>query len=51
MEKPTLIYQKNVEVGTNKIRIPKEIVEQWGRKYYMEVYSDKIILKPKNKGE
>lgn len=51
MEKPTLIFQKMTEKGTNKIRIPKTIVESWGRKYFMEIYADKIILKPIKKGE
>lgn len=51
MEKPTLIFQKNVENNTNKIRIPNDIVKQWGRQYFMEIYEDKIILKPVKKGE
>lgn len=51
MEKPTLIYQKNVENNTNKIRLPHDVVEQWGRQYFMEIYEDKIILKPIKKGE
>ncbi len=51
MEKPTLIFQKLAEKGTNKIRLPKDIVEQWGRQYYMEIYTDHIILKPIKKGE
>ncbi len=51
MEKPTLIYQKKVESTTNKLRLPNDIVKQWGRQYYMEIYEDKIILKPIKKGE
>lgn len=44
MEK--LIFQKNTEATTNKMRIPKFFVKKWGNKYYMEVYNDKIIIKP-----
>ena len=51
MDKPILIYKKNVETTTNKLRIPNAIVEQWGRQYYMEIYADKIVLKPIKKGE
>lgn len=46
MEKPVMVLQKNAEKTTNKIRLPKAIVEQWGSEFYMEVYEDKIILKP-----
>ena len=49
MEKPVLVYQKNAEKTTNKIRMPKEIIEQWGNQFYMEVYQDKIVLKPVKK--
>lgn len=51
MEKPTLIYLKSAENTTNKLRLPHDIVKQWGRQFYMEVYEDKIILKPVKKGE
>lgn len=44
--KPKLIYLKNVEKTTNKIRLPKEFVEKHGDKYYIEIYQDKIILRP-----
>ena len=46
MEKPVMVLQKKVENNTNKIRIPKVIVEQWGSKFYMEIYEEKIILRP-----
>lgn len=46
MDKPMLILQKNAETTTNKIRIPKDTIEKFGNKFYMEIYSDKIILKP-----
>ena len=46
MEKPVMVLQKNTEATTNKMRLPKAIIEQWGKQFYMEVYQDKIILKP-----
>lgn len=49
VEKPTLILQKNAESKTNKIRIPKNVIETLGNKFFMEVYQEKIILKPINK--
>ena len=51
MEKPILVYQKNVERNTNKIMIPKAIVEKLGRHYYMEIYNNKIVLTPIKEGE
>ena len=49
MEKPMLVYQKNVENNTNKILIPKAVVENLGKQYFMEIYKDKIILLPVRK--
>ena len=46
MDKPILIYQKKTDKTTNKMIIPKAIIENWGNEFYMEVYSDKIILRP-----
>ena len=51
MEKPILVYQKNADKTTNKMIIPKAIIEQWGNSFYMEIYQDIIILKPIKKGE
>lgn len=51
MDKPILIFQKNVDKTLNKIIIPKFFVEEHGRQYYMEIYADKIVLKPIKKGE
>lgn len=51
MDKPLLIFQKKSEKGTNKIRLPKWLVANWGSEYYMEIYADKIVLKPMKKGE
>ena len=50
MEKPILVYQKNADKLSNKMIIPKAIIQQWGNKFYMEIYKDKIILKPIKKG-
>lgn len=49
MENPVMTLQKNVERNTNKIRIPKAIIESFGKKFYMKIYSDKIVLIPVNK--
>ena len=47
-----LILQKNAERNSNKIRLPKKVVETMGDKFYMEIYKDKLILKPiKKKGK
>ena len=50
-KKPMLIFQKNADKTMNKIVIPKFIIDNWGREFYMEIYEDKIILKPIKKGE
>lgn len=46
MEKPILIYQKKTDKTTNKMIIPKAIIQNWGNRFYMEIYADKIILRP-----
>ena len=51
MEKPMLVYKKKTDKTTNKMIIPKAIVEQWGNEFYMEIYEDKIVLIPIKKGE
>ena len=51
MEKPILVYQKNADKTTNKMIITKAIIEQWGNQFYMEIYQDKLILRPIKKGE
>lgn len=51
MEKPIIKMQKNADKTTNKIIIPKAIIEQWGNQFIMEIYSDKIVLVPMKKGE
>jgi hypothetical protein len=46
MEKPIMVFQKNADKKTNKMIIPKAIIEQWGNQFYMEIYSDRIVLVP-----
>lgn len=46
MEKPILIYKKNADKIMYRVMIPKKFIEKHGREFYMEVYEDKIILKP-----
>lgn len=45
-KKPILIYQKNVDRATNKMIIPKSLVNKWGISFSMEVYEDYIVLRP-----
>lgn len=51
MEEPIMIFQKNADKEKNRIIIPKAIIQQWGNQFYMEIFQDKIILKPMKKGE
>lgn len=51
MEKPIMVFQKHADKTTHKIIIPKAIAFQWGYDYYMEIYADKIVLRPIKKGE
>lgn len=51
MDKPLLIFQKNADVEKNRVIIPKAFVEKNGRNFSMEVYEDKIVLKPIKKGD
>lgn len=51
MDKPIMVFQKNADKTTNKMIIPKAIIEQWGNQFYMEVYADQIVLIPIKKGE
>ena len=50
-EQPILIYQKNVDKTLNRIIMPKKVVEMFGRKFYMKVYKNKVVLEPINKGD
>ena len=46
MEKPKYIYHKVADKFRNRVIIPKYFIDEHGKEYYMEVYDDKIILKP-----
>ena len=41
-----LVYQKNADSLKNRVMLPKAFIDRWGRRFYMEVYTDKIILIP-----
>ena len=41
-----LVYQKNAEKTTNKIRLPKQFCENKGYNFIMKIYKDKIELIP-----
>ena len=49
MKKPVFIFQKNVDKNTNKMIIPRFLVKQWGYRFSMEVFEDRIVLKPLDK--
>ena len=51
MKEPILKLHKKAEPKTHKMIIPKDMIEKWGLEYFMEIYEDKIILKPIKKGE
>ena len=46
MDKPLLIFQKYADIEKNRVIIPKAFIEKFGRNFSMEVYEDKIVLKP-----
>lgn len=48
-EKPILVYHKKADESLNRIVIPKPVLNKFGRFYYMEIYNDKIVLKPMKK--
>ena len=41
-----LVYQKNAEKTTNKIRLPKQFCETKGYNFIMKIYQDRIELIP-----
>ena len=51
MEKPQLIYQKNADKVMNRIIIPKVFIDKYGRNFSLEVYEDKLIIRPMKKEE
>lgn len=51
MDKPKLIFQKNADKTKNKMVIPKLFIDKYGYNFYMEVYEDKLVIKPIKKGK
>ena len=51
MEKPILRLFKRAEKTMNKVILPKAFINKHGHDFYMEIYNDKIVLKPIKKGE
>lgn len=47
----TLVYQKNAEKTTNKIRLPKFFCEKNGYNFIMKIYENKIEIISIKKGE
>lgn len=50
-EKPIMIYHKKADECLNRIVIPKPLIDKFDRFFYMEVYNDKIVLKPMKKAD
>lgn len=51
-KEPILVYQKNADKTTNKMIIPKFIIEKYSRNFTMEIYDDgTMVLKPIMKKE
>ena len=49
-DKMLKLYKK-AEKSKNKIVIPKKFIEKWGNEFYMEIYDNKIVLKPIKKNK
>lgn len=50
-EEPILKFQKNADKTKNKMVIPKVFIDKYGYSFYMEVYEDKLVIKPMVKKE
>lgn len=51
-EEPILVLFKKADKTTNKMIIPKPVIQQWGSDFLMKVYpSKRIELIPIKKGE
>lgn len=46
-----VVYQKTADVCKNRIIIPKHFVDKYGREFYMDVYKDKLVIRPKKENE
>lgn len=49
-ERPLVTYQKRADT-TNRVLFPKFWIENNGRDFLMEVYKEKVIIKPIKKEE
>lgn len=49
--KHPLIFQKNADKTRNRIIIPQFFINKYGRRFYMEINDDEIILRPVGKKE
>lgn len=47
-EQPILRFFKRIMKSKSFLYIPKEIINTFGYDYYLEVYSDRIELRPCN---
>lgn len=47
--KPMMIYHKKADNSLNRVVIPKPIIDKMGKYFYMEVFEDKLVLKPMKK--
>lgn len=50
MDKPAFVLKKKADKTLNRVIIPKIFIDKFGRDFYLEIYDDKIILKPVKKG-
>jgi hypothetical protein len=48
-EQPILRFFKRIMKSKSFLYIPKEIINKFGYDYYLEVYSDRIELRPYKK--
>ena len=46
IEEPIFTFEKKADKEKNRVIIPKVFIEKWGDKFYMDVYSNKIVLRP-----
>lgn len=50
VDEPIFTFEKKADKEKNRVIIPKVFIEKWGDRFYMDVYSDKIVLRPIRKG-
>ena len=46
IEEPIFTLKKKADKEKNRVIIPKVFIEKWGDKFYMDVYSNNIVLRP-----